>query len=81
MGGYPKDAEAKKCVKALTKEFGWTYDEAPAHAHPAGHLAMYGSFKRWLPHRCDVDSEDHGSGCVGGCQVVPPLLCSRSQQW
>lgn len=39
MGGWPKDAEAKKVIKVLESEFGWTYDTATGNsAHVAGFL-------------------------------------------
>ena len=40
MGGWPKDGDAKKAIKALVKEFDWTYDtDSPGgSAHPAGFL-------------------------------------------
>lgn len=25
MGGWPSDSEAKKCIRALKKDFGWIY--------------------------------------------------------
>ena len=39
VGGLPKDAEAKKCIKVLRKEFGWDYDdEVGSSAHIVGFL-------------------------------------------
>ncbi len=39
MGGLPNDADAKKVIRVLKKEFGWIYDDdVAAAAHPCGWL-------------------------------------------
>lgn len=39
MGGWPKDADAKKAIKALEKDFAWVYDtEVGKSAHKVGTL-------------------------------------------
>ncbi|RPE77800.1 hypothetical protein EDF39_0461 [Frondihabitans sp. PhB161] len=39
MGGYPQDADAKKAIKALRKDFQWIYDDnVGSSAHICGWL-------------------------------------------
>ena len=44
MGGLPKGSDAKKCIDALTREFGWTYQETTGGAAHAAGIIM-------CPHR------------------------------
>lgn len=39
MGGWPRDPDARKAIKKLCKEFGWTYDTDTGNsAHGVGSL-------------------------------------------
>ena len=39
MGGLPNSPDARKAIKALTKTYGWTYDDQlGGSAHPCGYL-------------------------------------------
>jgi hypothetical protein len=39
VGGWPKDGDAKKCIKALSSDFGWDYDTSVGKsAHITGKL-------------------------------------------
>ena len=40
MGGLPNDADAKKCIRALQREFSWEYtDEVGTSSHACGFLS------------------------------------------